>query len=180
MQRPRKVRIPTYRLHRPSGQAVVILRGKDHYLGPYGSERSRGEYDRLVAEYVPTSGPDIAHAKVRPTSRLPNCARSMSSTRVHATSSMNDQPRRFINPQMNEAWLGDVNLGNLRRATEHWEFETLWFLTHMERALETRERFDRSVSSLPRSRLRRYVRIARFLAYHVGEFLAGADAIGSS
>jgi hypothetical protein len=51
MQRTRKVRIPTYRLHKPSSQAVVTIRGKDHYLGQYGSSRSRAEYDRLIAEY---------------------------------------------------------------------------------------------------------------------------------
>jgi hypothetical protein len=27
--------IPTYRKHKRSGQAVVTLSGKDHYLGPY-------------------------------------------------------------------------------------------------------------------------------------------------
>ena len=48
-------RIPSYREHKPSGQAVVTLSGKDHYLGPWQSEVSRAEYDRLVAEWL-TSG----------------------------------------------------------------------------------------------------------------------------
>ena len=48
-------RIPSYRQHKPSGQAVVTLSGKDHYLGPWQSEVSRAEYDRLVAEWL-TSG----------------------------------------------------------------------------------------------------------------------------
>jgi integrase len=52
MQRNRKVRIPTYRLHKASGQAVVTIRGRDNYLGPYGSGPSRDEYDRLIAEYM--------------------------------------------------------------------------------------------------------------------------------
>ena len=52
MQRSRKVRIPSYRLHKPSGQAVVTIRGKDCYLGQYGSGPSRAEYDRLIAEYL--------------------------------------------------------------------------------------------------------------------------------
>jgi hypothetical protein len=52
MQRTRKTRIPAYRLHKSSGQAVVTIRGKDHYLGLYGSGSSRAEYDRLIAEYL--------------------------------------------------------------------------------------------------------------------------------
>jgi integrase len=47
-------RIPSYRLHRPSGRAVVTLAGKDHYLGKHGSPASRQEYDRLLAEYLAT------------------------------------------------------------------------------------------------------------------------------
>ncbi len=44
--------VPSYRLHRPSGQAVVTLAGKDRYLGPHGSTESRAEYDRLIAEWL--------------------------------------------------------------------------------------------------------------------------------
>ena len=42
--------VPTYRLHKPSGKAVVTLCGRDFYLGPWNSPDSRLEYDRLVAE----------------------------------------------------------------------------------------------------------------------------------
>lgn len=45
-------RIPQYRLHRRSGQAVVTLDGKDNYLGPHGTAASRAEYDRLVTEWL--------------------------------------------------------------------------------------------------------------------------------
>jgi integrase len=48
----RRRRIGSYRLHKPSGQAVVTIRGRTHYLGRYGSVDSRREYDRLVAEHV--------------------------------------------------------------------------------------------------------------------------------
>ena len=48
----RRMRTPSYRLHKPSGQAVVTIRGRDHYLGPYGSGPSRAEYDRLIAEHT--------------------------------------------------------------------------------------------------------------------------------
>ena len=42
--------VPSYRLHKPSGQARVIINGRHVYLGPYGSEESREKYARLVAE----------------------------------------------------------------------------------------------------------------------------------
>ena len=48
----RRRKLPKYRLHRPSGQAVVTFSGKDFYLGAYDSEVSRAEYDRLVAEWL--------------------------------------------------------------------------------------------------------------------------------
>ena len=44
--------IPSYCLHRPSGKAVVRLNGRDHYLGPHGTEESRLAYDRLIAEWL--------------------------------------------------------------------------------------------------------------------------------
>lgn len=50
---PRLVhRNPQYRRHRSSGQAVVTIDGKDHYLGPYGTKASRAEYDRLIGEWL--------------------------------------------------------------------------------------------------------------------------------
>ncbi len=50
---PRLTRkLPSYRLHKPSGQAVVAFGGKVHYLGAFGSPESRTEYDRLIAEWL--------------------------------------------------------------------------------------------------------------------------------
>lgn len=49
---PGPTRIPSYRLHKPSGRAVVTLNGKDHYLGAYGSPESSREYQRVVAEWL--------------------------------------------------------------------------------------------------------------------------------
>jgi integrase len=44
--------LPKYRKHRASGQAIVTLNGRDHYLGPHGTAASRREYDRLIAEWM--------------------------------------------------------------------------------------------------------------------------------
>jgi integrase len=50
---PRLIKkLPSYRLHKPSGQALVTLDGKDFYLGPHGTRVSHSEYDRLIAEWL--------------------------------------------------------------------------------------------------------------------------------
>ena len=42
-------RKPSYRLHKPSGQAIVTLSGKMHYLGEHNSPASLQAYERLIA-----------------------------------------------------------------------------------------------------------------------------------
>ncbi len=44
--------LPKYRKHKASGQAVVTLAGRDHYLGPHGTKASKALYDRLIAEWL--------------------------------------------------------------------------------------------------------------------------------
>jgi len=46
------VRLPKYRRHKGSGQAVVTLGGREVYLGRHGTAASRQAYDRLTAEYL--------------------------------------------------------------------------------------------------------------------------------
>jgi integrase len=48
----RPTRIPSYRLHKPTNQAIVVIRGKMLYLGRYGSVESRAEYSRVIAEWL--------------------------------------------------------------------------------------------------------------------------------
>ncbi len=43
---------PGYRLHKPTGQAVVRLNGRDFYLGAHGTPRSHERYDRLIAQWL--------------------------------------------------------------------------------------------------------------------------------
>src|SRR4051794_31666809 len=45
-------RTPSYRLHKPTGQAVVTLSGQDRYLGKHGTAASLAEYDRVIAEWL--------------------------------------------------------------------------------------------------------------------------------
>ncbi len=48
----RSARIPKYRLHKPSGLAVVRLNGRDVYLGQHGTEESRQRYEQVIAEWL--------------------------------------------------------------------------------------------------------------------------------
>ena len=44
--------LPTYRLHKSSGQAIVTLNGQTLYLGKHGTPESRQAYDRTIAEWL--------------------------------------------------------------------------------------------------------------------------------
>jgi hypothetical protein len=44
-------KVPSYRLHKPSGLAVVRLNGQDVYLGAHGSPESEDAYRRTIAEW---------------------------------------------------------------------------------------------------------------------------------
>jgi integrase len=59
--------IPSYRLHRPSGLAVVTLNGRDHYLGPHGTPESRRAYDRLVGGWIAAGRAPIGETPREPT-----------------------------------------------------------------------------------------------------------------
>ena len=63
---------PGYVLHKASGQAVIRIKGKDYYLGRYGSPESKEKYHRLVAESmvcknfgVEKNGISVAEAVVK-------------------------------------------------------------------------------------------------------------------
>lgn len=45
-------RQPSYRKHKPSGQAVVTIDCRDIYLGRYGTRESKVAYDRTIAEWL--------------------------------------------------------------------------------------------------------------------------------
>ena len=49
---PKLLRVPKYRRHKPTGQAVVTLSGKDHYLGKWNTTASKAEYSRLIGEWL--------------------------------------------------------------------------------------------------------------------------------
>jgi hypothetical protein len=55
-----RVRVPAYGLHRPTGQARVIIGGRHQYLGKYGSPESWEKYHRLVAERLSEAVPALS------------------------------------------------------------------------------------------------------------------------
>ena len=63
-------RVPSYRHHKPTGQAVVTLNGEDVYLGKWNTKTSRAEYDRLIGEWLaagrqrPKRGGDLTVAEL--------------------------------------------------------------------------------------------------------------------
>lgn len=67
----RQTRVPSYRRHKPSGQAVVTLNGRDCYLGPFGTDASKQEYDRIVGEWQ-ANGRTLPHDVRGPSGLLIN------------------------------------------------------------------------------------------------------------
>ncbi len=67
-------RVPRYRLHKRTGQAVVTIHGRHIYLGKYRTAASREAYRRTIAEFVQHGGklnPARHAATVTPYRRAP-------------------------------------------------------------------------------------------------------------
>ena len=62
----RPARTASYRIHKPTGQAVVRIDGKDHYRGPHATPESHEAYDRLLAEWL-ANGRRLATGNGTPT-----------------------------------------------------------------------------------------------------------------
>lgn len=53
-----------YRLHKPFGQAVVTIRGKDHYLGKFDCPESHQRFRQLVAESLTCGTVEVRRRQV--------------------------------------------------------------------------------------------------------------------
>lgn len=72
MSRPKNP-VPKYLLHKSSGQARVVIDGRDVYLGAHGSPASFAAYAKLVAELKVSHGPQVHQpGKVRASPRPPS------------------------------------------------------------------------------------------------------------
>jgi hypothetical protein len=49
---PRKPRVPSYRFHKGTGEAVVVLDGRSIYLGRWNSPQSRDKYQSVLAQWL--------------------------------------------------------------------------------------------------------------------------------
>ncbi|MDZ4851287.1 MAG: hypothetical protein SGI77_18515 [Pirellulaceae bacterium] len=63
----RRIIVPSYRLHKASGQARTIINGKHVYLGKFNSAESRRKFARLLAESAQpaTSEPELERSSMR-------------------------------------------------------------------------------------------------------------------
>jgi integrase len=59
-------RIPTYRRYKPKNLGLVVIDGKQHYLGPYGSPESLAAYERLVQEWLARKADMLVGAEDNP------------------------------------------------------------------------------------------------------------------
>src|SRR4051812_25929803 len=66
---PRR-RIPSYRCFKPKNLGLVVIEGKQHYLGRYGTPESLAEYNRLIQEWLTRLG-NSAESRGEPAS--PTC-----------------------------------------------------------------------------------------------------------
>jgi len=48
----KRKQLPKYCHHKATNRAFVRIEGKMYYLGKYGSDTSRREYDRIIAEFI--------------------------------------------------------------------------------------------------------------------------------
>ena len=63
-------RVPSYRRHKPTNQAVVTINGQDVYLGKWNTAASKAEYDRLIAEFL-ANGRRLSDSNDRTVVELP-------------------------------------------------------------------------------------------------------------
>jgi integrase len=80
---PRRQVIPAYRHHKHSGQAVVTIDQRDHYLGVHGSPESKVEYERLVRAILADRVKEELKARVQASTDL-TIAELFASYKAHA------------------------------------------------------------------------------------------------
>jgi hypothetical protein len=58
---PRPQKVLSYRFHKATGKAVVVIKGRTYYLGPWNLPDSKAEYRRIIAEWLAQGESDHAH-----------------------------------------------------------------------------------------------------------------------
>jgi integrase len=101
--------VPTYRFHKPSGQAVVTIRGAggkrtDVYLGAHNSPESRAEYTRILQELA-----------AQPATPLMVSKQAISTLRDHA-----GDPRGNRQPTATGITVNELLLAFWKHALQHY------------------------------------------------------------
>lgn len=65
------MRVPSYRLHKPSGRALVEIDGRRIYLGKHGTAASKTKYKKKIAEWAARNGKTIEGLAPTATSAAP-------------------------------------------------------------------------------------------------------------
>jgi len=92
-------RIPSLRHHKPSRQAVVTLNSRDHYCGPWGSNKAQVEYQRLVGEWLASGGaPRVTDREAITVAELVLAYRKFAATYYAAPSTEGTQIRLAMRP----------------------------------------------------------------------------------
>ena len=151
--------VPKYQKHRASGQAVVSINGRDHYLGLHGSKASRIEYDRLITEWL-ASGRSRSFGSSQPALTI---VQMLADYLAYAAKYYGKDPRGEY-PQILRA-LRPVKELYGRTAVE--DFSVLQFKAVRERA-STKGRSRKYVNGIMR-------RVARMFKWAAGEGLIPAS-----
>ena len=132
------MKVPKYRKH-ASGQAIVWLNGKDHYLGPHGSEESKNEYRRLLISHL-----GVDHTGVRTYHSLRELYRQyLEHARDYYHGSNEAEQLEFAIRPLIEAY-GDVRVDAFRPAV------LISFRDRMEVTGRTRQGINKQMSRIRR------------------------------
>lgn len=107
---PARTRIPKYRHHKGSGQALVELNKRRIYLGAFGSPESKQRYERLVAEWLMNGRktPIQAHERI-----------TVDEIAAHYLSSL-DRDQKYLKPDGSKSTrFGEVKLALRQLCQDH-------------------------------------------------------------
>jgi integrase len=134
----RNRRIPAYVHHKPSGQARVRIKGKDHYLGKFGSPESHERYDELIAEFVLNAEPSRSLTLIAVLAAWwPECKRRYSKGKGKLGGAQNWRPIiRLLRQKHGEERAEDLGPKKLRMTLEAAAVEHDWSLRYTKMQLD--------------------------------------------
>ncbi|HQY87644.1 MAG TPA: hypothetical protein PK402_03230 [Tepidisphaeraceae bacterium] len=111
MPRFKSDHVPTYRLHKSTGRAVVTLNGRDWPLGEYDTPDSKQRYHALIARWLAGNRAPLNEAEVVESNR------AIDRTSINVNDLL-DARKRQLEKELPEATL-KAELGRIGGATAH-------------------------------------------------------------